>query len=171
MRELITHFGIDWKILLAQAVNFFVLLFILKKFAYGPVMKMLRKRREDIEKGLKFTKEAGEKFARIGEEREEVLKKARGEALSVVREAEATAKVRKDEITMEAEKKSESIIADAKRAVEEEKAKMGEEVYKDAEGLIRFGIAKVLGKMPVSERDDRLIQEALRELKGLKHEA
>lgn len=128
-------------------------------------MKMLRKRREDIEKGLKFTKEAGEKLERIGEEREAVLKDARVEALSVVREAEATAKVRKDESAIEAVKKSESIIADTKRAIGEEKAKMGEEVYRDAEGLIRLGIAKVLGKMPAEERDGGLIQEALRELK------
>ncbi len=168
MSELIKHFGIDWRLLLAQAVNFFVLLFILKRFAYGPVMRMLRKRKEEIEKGLKFTKEAGEKLGRISEEREEVLKKARGEALSVVREAEVTAKVRKDEITMEAAKKSEAIIADAKRAIGEEKAKMGEEVYKDAEELIRSGITMVLGKMSPHERDNQLIQEALRELKAVK---
>lgn len=165
MSELIQHFGIDWKILLAQAVNFFILLFILKRFAYGPVMKILRKRREEIEKGLKFTKEAGEKLGRIGEERDEVLKSARGEALSIVREAESTGKIRKDEIAMEAVKKSEAIITDAKRAIGEEKAKMGEEVYRDAEGLIRLGIAKVLGKMPTEERDEVLIKEALRELK------
>lgn len=128
-------------------------------------MRMLRKRREEIEKGLKFTKDAGEKLARIGEEREEVLKSARGEALAIVREAESTGKTRKDEIAMEAARKSESIIADAKRAIEEEKAKMGEEVYRDAEGLIRSGIAKVLGKMSPEERDEVLIQEALRELK------
>ena len=42
---------------------------------------------------------------------------------------------------------------------------MGEEVYRDAEGLIRLGITKVLGRMSTEERDEVLVKEALRELK------
>ena len=98
MSELIRHFGIDWKLLLAQAVNFLILLVVLKKFAYGPILKILKKRKDEIEKGLKFTKEAGERLEQIGEEKEAVLKEARGEALGIVSQAENTAKIRKDEI-------------------------------------------------------------------------
>ncbi len=167
MSELIKHFGIDWKLLLAQAVNFFILLVILKKFAYGPVLKMLKKRKGEIERGLNLTKEAEERIRQIGEEREEVLKEARSGALSLVSEAERTAKIRKEEIAQEAVKKAENIIFEAKRMIEEEKSKMGEEVYKDAKELMRLGIAKVLGKMPSEERDEEFIKEALRELKTL----
>lgn len=167
MSELIRHFGIDWKLLLAQAVNFFILLIILRKFAYGPLMRMLKRRKEEIEKGLKFTKESEDKLKRIGEEREEVLKEARGEALAVVSEAERAAKIRRGDILKEAALKSENVIAEAKRTIEEEKAKMGEAVYRDAESLIGLGIARVLGKMPHPERDKELIQEALGELKTL----
>lgn len=165
MSELIRHFGIDWKLLLAQAVNFFILLVILKKFAYGPVLKMLKKRKEEIEKGLKFTKEAGEKLENIGKEREEIMKTARSEALKVVSEAADTARLRRDEAVGEAARKSEEIITAARKVIKEEKAKTGEEVYKEAGSLIKLGIVKVLGKMPAKERDEELIREALKELK------
>lgn len=168
MSELIKHFGIDWKLLLAQAVNFFILLFLLKKFAYGPILKILRKRREEIEGGLKASKEAKERLARAEELKEETLQKARGEALAIVAQAEKIAKVKQEEIVQEANKKVETIVADAKNVIAEEKAKMGDEVYQNAQELVKLGLEKVLGRMPIKERDEILIQEALRELKTVK---
>lgn len=165
MEELIKHFGIDWKLLLAQAVNFLILLVVLKKFAYGPILRMLKKRREEIEKGLKFTQEAEKRLTKVGEEREQILKESRVEGLSIISGAENTAKTRKEEITKEAAKKSEAIVEEAKKVIAEEKAKMGEQVYKEAGEMVRLAIAKVLGKMPSEERDEALIKEALKELR------
>lgn len=169
LSELIQHFGIDWKLLLAQAINFFVLLFILRKFAYQPIFAMLNKRRREIEKGLEYTQKAEAELHRIDEKREETLKEARGEALVIVTEAEAIAKNKKEEIVADANRKVEGIVADAKRAIEEQKAKLGEEAYRNAQDLVRTGIEKVLGKMPAGERDKHLIQEALGELKNIKN--
>ena len=168
MSELIQHFGIDWRLLIAQAINFFILLVLLKKFAYRPILKMLQRRRDEIEKGVKFTKEAGEKLEQIEELKEETLKTANLQALTIINKAEESAKMRKEEIVEEANKKVETIIADAKNVIAEEKAKMGEQVYENAEVLIKLGLEKVLGKMPAKERDEILIQEALRELKTAK---
>ncbi len=166
MSELIRNFGIDWKLLLAQAVNFLILLWILKRFAYRPILNVLKKRREDIEKGLRYTEEAEEKLKHIVEERESILKEARGEAIAIVSEAEVQAKLRKDEISAEAVKKAEAVVREAKRHIEEEKAKMGEEVYKGAGDLVRLAVARVLGKMTAEERDKNLVAEALEQLKA-----
>ncbi len=168
MSELIKHFGIDWRLLLAQAVNFFILLFLLKRFAYGPIMRILKKRKEEIEKGLKFTKEAEERMVQVGQEREQILSKSRGEAFSIVSQAEEIAKKRKEEIAGEARKRAESVVEEAKRIIGEEKAKMSESVHADAKDLVRLGIEKVLGKMPAGARDGGLIEEAMKELKSIK---
>lgn len=165
MSELIKHFGIDWRLLIAQAINFFILLVLLKKFAYHPILKMLQRRRDEIEKGVKFTKEAGEKLEQIEELKEKTLKTANYQALAIVSKAEESAKMRKEEIVEEAKKKVEIIVADAKNVIAEEKAKMGDEVYQNAQELVKLGLEKVLGRMPTKERDKILIQEALRELK------
>jgi F-type H+-transporting ATPase subunit b len=165
--ELIHNFGIDWRLLLAQAVNFLILLWILKRYAYGPILRLLHKRKEEIAKGMEFTQEAKKRLMRVEEERNEILIQSRQEALSIVREAENLAKKRKEEILKEATQKSETVVLEAKRVIGEEKAKMKEEVYKEAEELIRLGISKVLGKMPAEEKDKELIKEAFRELKSI----
>lgn len=166
MQELIKNFGIDWRLLVAQAVNFFVLLIVLWKFAYKPILSVLRKRREDIEKGIRASQEAQSRLKRVNELGEEKLAEARRQGLTIVSQAEALARRRKDEIVQEAGRKGESVIAEAKRAAGEEKAKAHEEIYAGAEDLIREGIAKVLGRIPPEARDKELIRSALQELKS-----
>ena len=84
----------------------------------------------------------------------------------MVNDAEDIGKSRKEEIIKEAENKSEAIIQTARKSIEEEKAKMRDEVYRDAEEFLAMGVMKVLGKMSPEERDKILIREALKELRS-----
>ncbi len=129
---------------------------------------MLRKRKKKIEEGIQFAKDAEEKLRQSSREREAILKKAEEEALRVVSMSEETAKKRESEILAQSNKKVEAVVAGAKRVIEEEKAKMGEELFQKTRSLVEQGIIKVLGKLPPKERDQALIEEALRELKAAK---
>lgn len=166
MSELLHEFGVDWKLLLAQAVNFFVLLVLLKKFAYGPILKLLHRRKEEIRKGILFTKEAEERLGQIGKKEEEILGEAKEQALKIVSEAEELGKKRKGELLQEANLKVEGVVTAAKRAIAQEKSKMGEEVYADARVLVEKGIERVIGALPPHERNQKLIDEALNELRS-----
>ncbi len=165
MSDLLHNFGVDWRLLLAQAVNFFVLLFVLWKFAYTPILEIFRKRREDIVKGMADAREAGQHLAKVEKIGEEKLNVARQDALGIVNQAEALGKQRKEEILAEASKKSELVLADAKRAAGEEQAKAEELFFANAEDLMREGIAKVLGRQTPEARDRELIHQAISELK------
>ncbi len=167
MQEFITHFGIDWKLFLAQIVNFSVILFVLRKFAYQPILKILRDRRETIEKGIEMSKEAEKNLKESDEMRNRTMQQAHTEALGIVNRAEQIGKDKQEEIAKETDKKVEGIISDARRVIQTERSKMSDEVYRDAEALVRLGIARVIGKLPASERDNKLISEALSELKSL----
>ena len=167
MQEFITHFGIDWKLFLAQIVNFSVILFVLRKFAYQPILKMLRERRENIEKGIEMSGQAEKNLKESDELRSRALQQAHSEALGIVNRAEHIGKEKQDEILKQTDVKIEGIIGDARRIIEQEKEKMSDEVYRDAQDLVRLSLASVIGKMPVSERDNTLISEALGELKTL----
>jgi len=153
-------------LLLAQAVNFLILLFILKRFAYAPILKMLRSRKEGIEKGYEFMREADERLKGVEAFREEKVKEANQEAVSVVKRAENVGKEKQGEIIAYANKKAENLVLEAKRVIGEERAKLEENVSRDAEALVRSGIERVLGKLPAEARDKELIHEALKELKG-----
>jgi F-type H+-transporting ATPase subunit b len=167
MGELLHNFGVDWRLLIAQAINFLVVFMVLKRFAYKPIIAMLRKRREEIERGLQAAKEAEARLAQVGKLKEAAAREAREKALSVVSEAQDLAEKRKEEIAQEAALKGELLLAEAKRAIERERARAGEEIYAEARGLIRMGVTRVLGKMPPEERDETLIKEALQELKAV----
>lgn len=169
MEDLIHHFGINWKLLLAQAINFFILLFVLKRYAFGPVMKVLRRRREEVEKGIALKKEAEERIGHIARERDEVVSEARKEALALMTHTEEDAKKKREEIRKAAGKEAENIIHEARRRAEEEKKKTGEAMYQNAQSLLKESLSRILGKMPSGERDGQLIKEALEELRGLKN--
>lgn len=165
MSELIRHFGIDGKLLLAQAVNFGVLLFILWKFAYRPILAMLRERREGIERGIALTRDAEQRIA-DGERREaERMRDAERAALAVVTRAEEEAKNQREILIAEAGKKGDAMIAEARRVIREEKEKLREELAREARELVRDGIAAALMKMPPEPRDRQLIDAAVRAMK------
>ena len=167
MQEFITHFGIDWKLFLAQIVNFSVILFVLRKFAYQPILKMLTQRRETIEGGLEMRAQAEKNLKESDEMRNRTLQQAHTEAVAIVNRAELIGKEKQEDILKQTDVKVESIIGDARRVIEQEKEKMSDEVYRNAQDLVRASLTSVIGKMPVSERDNTLISEALRELKSL----
>src|SRR5882724_11377843 len=114
MIELIEKFGIDWRILLAQVVNFIVVLIVLGKFVYKPVMKMLNKRREDIEHGIKSAKEAEEKLRDADNMRLRTEKEAKEQAFQVISKAEADAGLRSDELLKQASEKRDTVVGQAK---------------------------------------------------------
>ena len=165
MEELVRHFGIDWKLLLAQAVNFGILLFILWKFAYRPILGVLKERREGIERGLALTREAEKRMAAIAVLQEERMEETRREALAIVSKAEETAVAHRDQILAAAEKKGEHLIREAKRVIVEEKTKLREELRRETRELVRDGIAVALMKMPPAPRDRELIDAAVAAMK------
>ena len=164
MGELFHEFGVDWKLLLAQAVNFIVLLFILKKFLYRPVLEVLAVRREKIEKGLQNAKNAEEKIQKIDVMKEEVLTKAHKEELQIIQEAEVRAKVKEKESAKEAQRKAEEIIAAGKKKIEEEHVKSLDLIYGESASLVKSALVKVFEKSP-EVFEDALIEKSLQELK------
>ena len=168
MEELIRNFGIDWKLLVAQVVNFAILFFLLKKFAYGPVLEILRKRRDEIKKGIEMRAEAEKTLGEVGEIKAKTAQQAEMDALALVAHAEETAGKRTEEIVNDATARGEALVAEAKQKATKEVEKMTEAVTREAEILVRDGIAKVLRQMPAGERDKELIRSALVAIRSAK---
>jgi F-type H+-transporting ATPase subunit b len=171
MSELIRHFGIDVKLLFAQAVNFLVLLFILRVFMYRPVLELLKARKKKIESGLQMAKEAEERLRGAQEEKREVLRQAVEEAMKIGKTAEEAGKRRKEDMIREAGVKAEGIFANARRLMREERAKLDEEAERRTKDLVRLGLEKLISRLPSAERDEKMIEEALTEAKELKKKA
>jgi F-type H+-transporting ATPase subunit b len=161
MEELISTFHIEWQLILAQLVNFAIVLFVLWKFAYKPILKTLNDRTKKIEKGVKDAEAAKKKLEEVSLEEKEIMRKARIEAQEVIKKAEDMAKAEAGNIAVEAKKQTEKMIADAQKSIEQEKGKMMAEVKSEIAGLVVAATEKIIGEKLDEKKDKELIEKSL----------
>lgn len=143
MDQLFEAFGIDWKLLIAQAVNFGVLLVVLWLVLYKPVMKTLDERATKIRQGVEDAEKASEKLAGADAEAAGVVAKADTEATDIVASARTTANEEKTRIMKEAEARAAQVAKDAEARANEVAAKALRESEKEVARLAVLAAAKI----------------------------
>jgi|TARA_Y100000310_G_scaffold345555_1_gene466479 F-type H+-transporting ATPase subunit b len=121
MEEIFSVFGVDWRLLVIQTINFGVLLAVLWYFLYRPVVRLLEERRKKIEQGVKDSEEAALERASVQDERIKTITKATQEAEQIVSGAREHGKEQGSELIKNAEQKSDQILNDARARGEEER--------------------------------------------------
>lgn len=121
MSALFTAFGIDWHLLLIQAVNFVLLLSVLTHFLYKPVLRIIDERQRKIAEGVRTAEEADRKLADAKAEGEQMVGTAAKEAESLLAQARARAEERSAEIVTLAESRAQETLRDAAARAEEAK--------------------------------------------------
>ena len=144
MDSFITTFHIDWKIIIAQAINFVIVFVVFYLLAYKPLKKLMQERSERIALGLDDAKANATLLANTQKEYDTVLAKARIEAHEIFQEGKATAQAKQDEMIETAKKDVEHMIASGKKMLEAEKAKMVEEAKKEIVSLVVKATEKLL---------------------------
>lgn len=144
MDALLVAFGIDWKLLLAQGINFGILFIALWLLLYKPVMKTLDERRALIEKGVMDAKEATEKLSGADEEAARRVKDADKEAAELVSSGRESGAAEKARIVKEAELRAAKIAADADKRAQETSERMKKESEKEIARLAVLAAEKVL---------------------------
>jgi F-type H+-transporting ATPase subunit b len=162
MKDLVTQLGINWKIIIAQIVNFSILAFFLTKFLYKPIIKMLDDRKNKLENDEKKSLELSEKVKSAEIAKEEVLSLARKESEKIIKQSEKGARDIKDGLLKEAELESEKIKIETRKQIQAEKEKVMEEVKKDLGGLISLSIEKALGNVTDKNIQNNLVEEAVK---------
>lgn len=142
-------------------ITFLVLLAVLAKFVWKPLMEALDRREERIRKTLEDADKAQERMEQIQKEAEEVMAKARHEAQAILEDGKVTAQKVKDDIIADAREQAESQVQNAKIQIEAEKEKAIEEIKGDVID-ISLQVAEKLIKRNISKEDNfELIQDSL----------
>lgn len=144
MESIITTFHIDWKIIIAQLINFAIVLLVLYLFALKPLKKLMSEREEKIRKGVEDANENVKLIEQTKQEYDEVLNKARAEANNLFKEGKREAEARKAEIITQAQKEVDSMILNGKKVLETEKLKIVEEAKKEIVSLTVKATEKIL---------------------------
>lgn len=161
MEELIKTFHIDIKILLAQVVNFALVLFVLYKFAYKPILKTLNDRTQKIEEGVKHAEDMEHKLAELEKKEREIITEARKESQKIISASQVSVEKNKEEIICEAKAQSEKILEDARKKIEEEKKKMFLEIKSEVADLVIFATEKILKEKINNKNNEELIIKAI----------
>ncbi|MDP3957071.1 MAG: F0F1 ATP synthase subunit B [bacterium] len=160
--EALANLGIDWKLFLAQAVNFLILLFILRRYAYRPMLDFLEKRSDRIEKGLKDAEAATKKLSEMGEKEKKVMKEARSEAKTLIEAAESAAKKRDAERLAETELKTKRFLEEARTKIEEEKVKVLAEAKREIAEVVALSVEKILKEKVDKTKDKEIIEKMMK---------
>ncbi len=132
MEQITAVFGIDWKLLIAQAVNFGVVLVALRYFLYKPVLKMLDDRKRVVTEGVHKATEAAAKLEKASLERDEIVGGATRDAEGIISSAKEKAVATGSDMVKAAEAKAAAVLAEAAARAEEEKRR----ALKESEGEI-----------------------------------
>jgi F-type H+-transporting ATPase subunit b len=145
-------------------VNFAIILFILWKFAYRPVLKILEERRQRVAEAMINAQKAREELARTEAQRQEVLAETNAQANKLIEEARAAAAKVREEETQKAIKEAEQIVSKAREAAALEHARMLADVKRELGRLVVATTSKVTGKVLTQDDQRRLNEETTRAL-------
>ena len=144
MESIISTFHIDWKIIVAQAINFGIVFVVLYIFALKPLNKLMKERSEKISKGVDDAKTNEEMLKSTKVEYEAVLVKARIEANKIFQDGKKEIELKKSMILEEAKSEVAVMIIGGKKTLEVEKNKMVEDAKKDIVALAMQATEKLL---------------------------
>ena len=164
MGDTLNQLGIHWPKLLAQTINFGIVLFILWRFAYRPVLNMLAQRREKIAQSMENADRIKAELAATEASRREILGKANADANKFIEEARAAAARVQEVETQKAIAAANQIVTKAKEASEVELARMKAELQKEMVRLVAETTAKVSGKVLTLDDQKRLAEETTKQL-------
>lgn len=155
MEAILTTFGIDWRLLLINAINFGLLLLGLWYFLYGPVLRMLEERRQKVAQGVQEAQRAHEELQNIEASRAQLLGEAGREADHLVSQARALAVQKERELIGEGEAAAQRIVQQAQAQAQEEKKQAILESKEEVAKMIVLGVEKML-KDSVGKQEKRV---------------
>jgi F-type H+-transporting ATPase subunit b len=152
--------GINWALLIAQIFNVVLLVWILTRFLYRPVLNMLNERTRRIQESLQDAEKVKEQLANARRDYEAELAKARQEAAGILAQAQDRAKGQEQEIIAQARVEADRIRQEAREQAERERDQLLRDLKGQMAELVTLTASRVLGE-ELKANHDRLIEESL----------
>jgi len=145
-------------------VCFLIALFVLKRYAFGPIQKLIDERRERIRRALDEADQARDEARTLLEEHRKLIGQARGEAEEILSEARQVAKGMQERVKEETEADRQRRLEETKRQIEAETRRALEAIRSEVAELSLVAAEKVTRKSLDDKDQRRLIDEAIGEL-------
>jgi F-type H+-transporting ATPase subunit b len=142
-------------------VCFLITLFVLKRYAFGPIQKMIDERRERIRRSIEEAEEARAEARRLLEEHRSLIGQARGQAEEILAEARHTREAMEKRMREETEAERQRRLEETRRQIEAETQRALGQIRAEVAELTLVATSKVTGKVLDDADHRRLIEEAI----------
>jgi F-type H+-transporting ATPase subunit b len=164
LRETADTFGWNWKLFLSQVISFCIVAFLLRRFAYKPILAVLEDRRRKIEEGQLNAEKIRKELAEAEKRYQQIVAKANADAQRMIDEARESSAHVAERKQQEAIAAAEQILAKAKEAAALEHERQMQNLKRELGRLVIDTTAKVTGKVLTPEDQKRLQEEAARQV-------
>ena len=161
------NIGIEPSQLLTQVINFLLMVILLTKLLYKPVLKALDERKKKIEESLRLAEEIKLEADKNEKKRQEIINKSKQEAKQIIEEAKKTAKQVEAEIIMKAHNEAEMIIEKGKKDIEGEREQMEKQLRNKTIEIASEMAEKVIGMVLSDSDHHKIINNKLKDLKNI----
>ena len=156
----------DFGVLLLTVCNFLLLVYLLKKFAWGPIIGALEKRENQIAQDKQTAAQARQSAENLKKELDERLAHISGEATQKMAEAVKLGQAQKDQLLAQAQEQSARLLEQAKTQIQAEKEKALADVRAEIAEISLLAASRVIERQVTDKEADRIVENVLREIKG-----
>lgn len=146
-------------------LTFLVLLYLLAKFAWRPLLAALESRQEGIRKSLDDADQARRELEQVQEESNRIVMKARSDADAIIANSRADAAKLQDELKQKARSEADGIIQNAQKEIERQTEQSLAQIREEAVDLSLMIASKLIQKNLSAEDNDKLIENALNQVR------
>jgi F-type H+-transporting ATPase subunit b len=157
--------GISLPLLLAFVINFIILLVLLGKFLYKPVIGMLDERAQKVKESMEWAEAIKRDYEQAKTEVQKQIEKGRQEAQALISQAVQKGEVLKEEARKEASSQAKAIVEKTRLQLEAERDKMVEDLRKEFVSLLILASERVIRQTLDKEKQSRLIEETLAQIR------
>ncbi len=150
-------------------LTFLVLLGLLAKFAWRPLLQALETRQESIRKSLDDARLAKQELERLQHESAEIIRQGRIEAEAIITRSRADSERLREEMRQKARSEAEGIVKNAERQIQLETARALQQIRREAVDLSVMIASKLIQRNLTKEDNEKLIEEALKQIETPRH--
>jgi F-type H+-transporting ATPase subunit b len=147
-------------------VTFLVLLALLAKFAWRPLLEALDSRQQGIRNALDDALRAKQELERLEQESAQIIRKARADADGIITQSRADADRLREEMRTKAKAEADGIVRNAERQIQLETARALQQIRHEAVDLSVMIASKIIQRNLSKDDNERLIEEALKQVEG-----
>jgi F-type H+-transporting ATPase subunit b len=146
--------------------TFLILLWLLAKFAWRPLLEALERRQETIRKSLDDAQQAKQELERLNVESRKILNEARVQAEQILSQTRSDATRLRDELKQKAQSEAAGVMKNAERQIEMETARAVQQIRNEAVDISIAIASKLLERNVTREDNERLIEETFKQIEA-----